>query len=99
VIRTRGIQLPKLALYQAELRPVAPEIAESLAPDNLGGPSEKGRISPNRAEASRILPEPGLTRERVGYLLTVLEASIARHRAERERAPLRAAPGGRGSRP
>ena len=44
VIRTRGIQLPKLALYQAELRPDTLKVA---IPKGFRNPKPS---SPNRAK-------------------------------------------------
>ena len=59
-IRTRDIQLPKLALYQAELRPVARNVVIPLANSNHGGLSKQGQNGRFAAEVSRNLPEQGL---------------------------------------
>ena len=56
-IRTRDIQLPKLALYQAELRPVGRKVVISLANGNLGRLSKQGHNGRFAAEVSRNLPE------------------------------------------
>ena len=71
VIRTRGIQLPKLALYQAELRPDARNLAEMLGVSNETALSEQGRIVPVRANVSRTTPE------RMAELTVVLDRRIA----------------------
>ncbi len=46
MIRTRGIQLPKLALYQAELRPDHPNVAISKEFGNGGDSTEPGQTGP-----------------------------------------------------
>ena len=76
-IRTRDIQLPKLALYQAELRPGARKVAVLLANGNLDGRSKASRNRPFVAELSRNPPERLITRERLAELTALLDRRIA----------------------
>ena len=57
VIRTRGIQIPKLALYQAELRPGGWNLAETLGKANLAAPTGIARNGPESPLRSRTSPE------------------------------------------
>ena len=59
MIRTRGIQLPKLALYQAELRPDPSKVAIPKGFGNRSPLTEPGQIGPNVSEESRIFHEVG----------------------------------------
>ncbi len=87
MIRTRGIQLPKLALYQAELRPARRKLAGTLAKGNQADQVERGRSGPNAAYRSRNIPEVKvqvrlLTRERQAELERILERRLAQQRRQ-----------------
>ena len=67
MIRTRGIQLPKLALYQAELRPGAENLAEFSGETKSGDSAEPCQTVPIVAERFRNLS--GVTEDPIAVLL------------------------------
>ncbi len=70
-------QLPKLALYQAELRPGARKVAVLLGFGKASGRSNQGQKRPREAETSRNLPKPLITRERLAELNALLDRRLA----------------------